>query len=337
MIDPFLAIGAHMRRRGFLALVSGTVLTWSAAGRGQQAGKVWRIGSLSAASSGLTENLKAFMNGLSDLGYVEGKNVQFERRVADGKLDRLPALAAELVQIDVDVILAESSFAVQAARAATKTIPIVMTGVGNPVGSGFVKSISQPGGNVTGLANDSIEISCKYLEYLRAAVPNLTRVGVLINPRHPNHPTHLKQVQVGAQASGASVSSFELRSVSEIDATLRLIQQDHPGGLIVPPDPTFPIIFPRIAEFAITNKLPTIFGQRGGVDAGGLIGYEPNTTDMYKRAAALVDKILKGAKAADLPVEYPTRFRLIINLNTAKALGIAVPPSLIASADEVIE
>jgi putative ABC transport system substrate-binding protein len=271
------------------------------------------------------------------LGYVDGKNIQVERRVADGNLDRLPALAADLVRANVDVILAESSFAVEAARAATKTIPIVMIGVGNAVGSGFAKSISQPGGNITGLTNDSIEVSSKYLEYLRAAVPDLMRVGVLIDPKHPNHPTVLKQIQVTAQAIGATVSTIELHSVNDIDAALRLIQQDRLGALIVPPDPTFPIIYRQITEFAINDRLPTIFGQRQGVEAGGLMGYEPNLTDMYKRAAALVDEILKGAKPADLAVEFPTRFEFIINLKTAKKIGLQIPEAILARADEVIE
>ena len=212
-----------------------------------------------------------------------------------------------------------------------------MTGVGNPVGSGFVKSISHPGGNITGLTNDSIEVSSKYLEYLHAAVPNLIRVGVLIDPKHPNHPTVLQQIQVGAQAIGASVSAIELRSVSDVDAALHLVQQDGLGALIVPPDPTFPIIYRQIAEFAISNRLPTMFGQRRGVEAGGLMAYEPSLTDMYKRAAALVDKILKGANPADLPVEFPTRFQFIINLKTVTALGLTVPPALLATADEQIE
>lgn len=335
---PSPEIGADMQRREFITLLGGAAATWSVAARAQQAGKVWRIGSLSpASSSGQGDNLKAFMQGLNDLGYIDGKNMHFERRFADGALDRLPALAAELVRANVDVILAESSFAVEAAREATKTIPIVMTGVGNPVGSGYVKSISRPGGNITGLTNVSIEVSSKYLEYLHAAVPNLMRVGVLIDPQHPNHPTVLKQVQVGAQAIGASVSAIELRSVSDINAALSLIQQERLGALIVPPDPTFPIVYRQITEFAISNRLPTMFGQRRGVEAGGLMGYEPNLTDMYKRAAALIDKILKGAKPADLPVEFPTRFQFIINLKTAKALGLTVPPALLTSADEVIE
>ena len=327
----------QLKRREFMAVVGGAA-AWSVAARAQQARKVWRIGSLSLASpSTQNDNLKAFMQVLNDLGYIDGRNIQFERRVAHGNLDRLPALAAELVGTNVDLILAESSFAVEAARAATKTIPIVMTGVGNPVGSGFVKSISQPGGNITGLTNDSIEVSSKYLEYLHAAIPDLMRVGVLINPRHPNHPTVLKQILATAQAIGASVSTIELGSVSDIDAALRSVQQDRLDALIVPPDPMFSLIYRQIAEFAISNRLPTMFGQRRGVEAGGLMGYEPNLTDMYKRAAALVDKILKGAKPADLPVEFPTRFQFIINLKTAKALRLSVPPALLTSADELIE
>ena len=327
----------QLKRREFMAVVGGAA-AWSVAARAQQARKVWRIGSLSLASpSTQNDNLKAFMQVLNDLGYIDGRNIQFERRVAHGNLDRLPALAAELVGTNVDLILAESSFAVEAARAATKTIPIVMTGVGNPVGSGFVKSISQPGGNITGLTNDSIEVSSKYLEYLHAAIPDLMRVGVLINPRHPNHPTVLKQILATAQAIGASVSTIELGSVSDIDAALRSVQQDRLDALIVPPDPMFSLIYRQIAEFAISNRLPTMFGQRRGVEAGGLMGYEPNLTDMYKRAAALVDKILKGANPADLPVEFPTRFQFIINLKTAKALRLSVPPALLSSADELIE
>jgi putative ABC transport system substrate-binding protein len=333
---PSAEIEADMQRRKFIAFLGAAAATWPVAARAQQTGKIWRIGSLSPGA-GQSENLKAFIQGLNDLGYVDGKSMRHERRFADGALDRLPALAAELVQANVDVILAESSFAVEAARQATKTIPIVMTGVGNPVGSGFVKSISQPGGNITGLANVSIEVSSKYLEYLQAAVPNLMRVGILIDPKHPNHPTVLKQVQTGAQAIGASVSVIELRSVSDINAGFSLIQQERLGALIVPPDPTFSIIYRQIAEFAIGHQLPTMFGQSLGVEAGGFMGYEPNLTDMYKRAAGLVDKILKGAKPADLPVEFPTRFHFIINLKTAKALGLTVPPALLANADEVIE
>ena len=326
-----------MRRREFIAGL-GVALAVPLSARAQQRQRVWRIGSLSAgSSSGQNEPLNAFMKELNDLGYVDGKNTHFERRAADGVLDRLPALAAELVRAKVDVILAESSFAVEAARQATTTIPIVMTGVGNPVGSGFVKSITRPGGNVTGLTNISIEVSSKYLEYLRAVAPNVTQVGVLIDPKHPNHPTVLERVRQAAQTTGTSITAIELRSVRDIESAIGTIRQQRLGALIVPADPTFPIIHREIAEFALSHHLPTMFGQKGGVEAGGLMSYAPNPIDMYRRAAALVDKILKGGRPADIPVEFPTRFLLVINLKTAKALGLTVPPSLLATADEVIE
>jgi putative ABC transport system substrate-binding protein len=326
-----------MRRREFVGCL-GVALAMPLLAHAQQPQRVWRIGSLSAGSaSGQNEPLKAFTKELNDLGYIEGKNTHFERRVADGALDRLPALAAELVRAKVDVILAESSFAVEAARQATATIPIVMTGVGNPIGSGFVKSITRPGGNITGLTNISIEVSSKYLEYLRAVAPTVTRVGVLIDPQHPNHPTVLEQIRHGAQATGTSVTAIELRSVRDIDSVIGTIQQERLGALIVPADPTFPIVHRQITEFALNHRTPTMFGQKSGVEAGGLMSYAPNPIDMYRRAAAMVDKILKGGRPADIPVEFPTRFQFVINLKTAKALGLIVPPPLLASADEVIE
>ena len=325
------------RRREFIAGLAGAA-AWPIAARAQQPRRTWRIGSLSPGpSTSQSESQKAFTKELNDLGYIEGKNTHFERRAADGVLDHLPAMAAELVGANVDIIWAQSSFAVEAARQATSTIPIVMTGVGNPVGSGFVKSITEPGGNITGLTNISIEVSSKYLEYLQAVVPNLIRVGVLIDPKHPNHPTVLKQVQLGAQATNVSVSGIELRSVHDIDAAFGALQRERLGALIVPPDPTFLIIHRRIATFALGNRLPTMFGQREGVEAGGLMSYAPNSIDMYKRAAALVDKILKGARPANIPVEFPTRFAFVINLRTAKTLELTVPASLLAGADEVIE
>jgi putative tryptophan/tyrosine transport system substrate-binding protein len=328
-----------MRRRDFITALGGMAATaWPLAARAQQTERVWRIGSLSAgSSSGPNEPLKAFTERLSELGYIDGKNTHFERRVADGALDRLPALAAELIRAKVDVILAESSFAVEAARQATTTLPIVMTGVGNPIGSGFVKSISRPGGNITGLTNISIEVSSKYLEFLLAVAPNVTRVGVLIDLKHPNHPTVLEQIRQGAQANSTSITAIELRSVRDIDSAISAIQQERLGALIVPADPTFPIIHRQITEFALNNRLPTMFGQKGGVEAGGLMSYTPNPIDMYQRAAGIVDKILKGGRPAEIPVEFPTRFLFVINLKTAKALGLTVPPALLATADEVIE
>jgi putative ABC transport system substrate-binding protein len=326
-----------MRRREFVAGLS-VALAVPLSAHAQQRQRVWRIGSLSAGSSSdQNEPLKAFMKELNDLGYVDGKNTHFERRVADGALDRLPALAVELVRAKVDIVLAESSFAVEAARQATTTIPIVMTGVGNPVGSGFVKSITRPGGNVTGLTNISIEVSSKYLEYLHAVAPNVTQVGVLIDPEHPNHPTVLERVRQAARTTDTSITAIELRSVRDIESAIGTIRQERLGALIVPADSRFSIIHRQIAEFALGHRLPTMFGQKRGVEAGGLMSYAPNPIDMYKRAAALVDKILNGGRPADIPVEFPTRFLFVINLKTAKALGLTVPPSLLATADEVIE
>ena len=327
-----------MKRREFIGVLGSTTAAWPLVAWAQQPRRMWRIGSLyPGSSSGQSGAFAAFIKELNDLGYVEGNTAHFERRTADGSLDRLPALAAELVSANVDISLAESSFAVEAARRATTTIPIVMTGVGNPVGSGFVKSITEPGGNVTGLSNISIEVSSKYLEYLHAVVPNLMRVGVLIDPKHPNHPTVLKQIQLGAEALGAAVSAIELRSTHDIDAAIGAIRQEGLGALIVPADPTFPLVYRQITEFALSQRLPTMFGQRDGVQAGGLMSYSPNQVDMYRRAASLVDKILKGARPANTPVEFPTRFALVINLRTARTLGLTVPAPVLAGADEVIE
>jgi len=260
-----------------------------------------------------------------------------EQRFADSNIDRLPILAGDLVRMNVDVIVAVASFAVQAAKGATTEIPIVMTGVGDPVRSGFVASITRPGGNITGLGNVSIDISSKYLEFLHAVVPTLARAGVLMDPVHPNHPTILNQVRVAAKAIGIEVSSIEVRGVDEIERVLERVALEGLGALIVPPDPTWPVKARRIVDLALKNRLPTMFGFAGAVEFGGLMSYLPSQADMYRRAAALVDKILKGAKPADLPVEFPTRFEFAVNLRTANALGLQVPVDLLVRADKVIE
>jgi putative ABC transport system substrate-binding protein len=243
----------------------------------------------------------------------------------------------ELVQLKVDAILANSSFATQAAMQATKTIPIVMTGVGNPVQSGFVASLAHPGGNVTGLTNVSIDISSKYLELLHELVPTLSRVAVLINPAHPNHPTVLKQVQAGAKAISVAVSAIEVRAVDEMGAALNAVAKSRATVLIIPLDPAFPIKTSEIVEFTNKHRMPALFGWSAATETGGLIGYQPSTAETYRRAAALVVKVLKGAKPSDIPVEFPTRFELAVNLNTAKALGIKIPNSILVRADKVIE
>ena len=260
-----------------------------------------------------------------------------EQRFAHGNIDRLPILARQdLVRMNVDVILAEASFAVQAAKGATTEVPIVMTGVGDPVRSGFVASITRPGETSRG-RNVSIDISSKYLEFLHAVVPTLARAAVMIDPAHPNHPTVLNQVQIVAKAIGIEVSSIEVRGADEIERKLNRVALEGLGALIAPPDPTWPGKARQIADLALKNRLPTMFGFTGAVEVGGLMSYLPSNADMYRRAAALVDKILKGAKPADLPVEFPTRFELAVNLKTANALGLQIPVDLLVRADKVIE
>jgi len=324
-----------MRRREFVARLAATV-TWPSATRAQQH-KVRRVGWLDAGSAPRGGNFEAFRQGLKDLGYAEGTDMVIEQRFADGNIDRLPILAGDLVRMNVDVILAVASFAVQAAKGVTTEIPIVMTGVGDPIRSGFVASITRPGGNITGLGNVSIDISSKYLEFLHAVVPTLARAGVMIDPAHPNHPTVLNQVQAVAKAIGIEVSSIEVRGTDEIDRVLERAALEGLGGLIIPPDPTWSTKARRIADLALKNHLPTMFGFADAVEVGGLMSYLPSNSDMYRRAAVLVDKILKGAKPADLPVEFPTRFELAVNLKTARALGLQIPVDLLLRADKVIE
>jgi len=300
--------------------------------------RVWHVGWLDAGSSATRgENLEIFRKELKELGYTEGRDMLIEQRFSEGNIDRLRSLAADLVRMNVDVIVAVSPFAVQAAKGATTRIPIVMTGVGDPEHSGFVASITRPGGNITGLTNVSVDISSKYLELLRVALPTMKQVGVVIDPAHPNHPTVLKQVQVGAKAFGIEVSPIQVRTVDEIEPILDVVTGQHIEALIVPPHPAWQVKVRRIVELTLNNRLPTMFGLIGAVESGGLMSYLPSYTDMYRRAAALVDKILMGTKPADLPVEFPTRFELAVNLRTADALGLQVPADLRVRADKVVE
>ena len=326
------------RRKLVIALGAGALAVPLGCFAQQPAARVYRIGYLgSNSAANAARSLEAFRAGLRDLGFVEGKNLVIEFRWAGGKYDQLPKLAAELVQMKVEAILANGSIAVQAAQKTTASIPIVMTGVGNPVGSGFVASLAHPGGNITGLTNVSIDISSKYLEFLHEAVPKLSRVAVLINPVHPNHPTVLTQVRAGAKAKSVIVSPIEVRTVDEMGAALTAVLRERAGALIVPPDPGFGLKGREIADFAVKNRLPTMFGNNSTVAAGGLMGYQPNSSDMYRRAAGLIGKILNGAKPGDLPVEFPTRFEFAVNMKTAKALGIKIPNSILVRADKVIK
>jgi ABC-type uncharacterized transport system substrate-binding protein len=334
----------HLRRREFITLVGGgaavSAVSWPRAARAQQAGKVPRIGYLSSgsASAELISRREAFQRGLRELGYVEGKNIVIEYRFAGGKFDRLADLAAELVALNVDVIVAVVTQASLAAKNATATIPIVMTAVSDPVGSGLVASLARPGANVTGTSAMTTDVVGKSLELLKVAVPRLSRVALIWNPDNVVFQAQiLRETEVATRALGVQLQTLEARGPDELDRAFAAMTQERADVLLVPGDPVFSLQMTRIVELADRSRLPAMYGQREYVAAGGLMAYGTNYADLFQRAVAYVDKILKGAKPADLPVEQPTKFEFVINLKTAKALGIEMPPALLAIADEVIE
>jgi putative ABC transport system substrate-binding protein len=327
-------------RRKLLVALGASALTTPFASFAQQQGKIWRVGVLSARSRPASLDsfvFGAFRRGMRELGYVEGKNLMIEWRFADNKAARLSGLAGELVQLKVDVILASNSTATLAAQKATTTIPIVMGTSGDPVDSGFVKSLAHPGGNITGLSNFSGEVSAKHLEMLLSMVPKLSRVAVLVNPTQPTHAMVLKGVQVAAEKVGVKVLPVEARTAPEIENTFSVMTRNSAGAVIVASDSLFNQQVSQIAQLATKHRLASIFAIREYVEAGGLISYGPSLTDSFRRAASYVDKIFKGAKPGDLPVEQPTQFELFINRKTAKALGLTIPQELLLRADKVIE
>lgn len=326
-------------RRKFIIAFGAGALAAPLVSFAQQQGKVWRVGFLAARRpvSLDSDYFGAFPRGMSDLGYVEGKNLVIEWHSAEGKYERLPELAAKLVQLKVDVIVAAGPPAISAAQKVTATVPIVMANASDPVGSGFVKSLARPGGNVTGLSDLSDEIRPKHLEQLLSMVPTLTRVAVLVNLDNPSHAVTLKNIQVAAQKAGVKILPAEARTPEEIERAFSMMARQNAGAIIVPGDGRFTPQLRQIAALAIKNRLPSISARREYVEAGGLMSYGQNLADNYRRAATYVDKIFKGAKPADLPVEQPTRFELVINGKTAKALGLTIPQSLLISADKVIE
>jgi putative ABC transport system substrate-binding protein len=268
---------------------------------------------------------------------VEGQNIAIEYRWAEGEYGRLPTLAPELVRLNVDIIVAAPTVAIQAAQQATGMIPIVMALANDPVGSGFVASLARPGGNVTGLSLFSPELSGKRLELLKETIPKLSRVAVLWNPSNPSVPPLLRETEAAAHALRLRLQLLEVRGPTEIDRAFSAIARDRAGALLVLPDPTAVDQQKRILDLAAKSRLPAMYWSRELVEAGGLMAYGANAPDMFRRAATYVDKILKGAKPADLPVEQPTRFELAINLKTAKALGLTFPPSILVRADQVIQ
>ena len=325
-----------MRRRDLIAIL-GTAIAWPLAAGAEQAGNMRRVGFLWDSPAVWPFALEAFRQGLRDLGWVEGQNVAIEYRWVEGRFERLDELAEELVRLKVDVIVAPTSIYTGAAKRATSTIPIVFASHADPIGSGHVVSLAQPGGNATGLTIVMSETTAKSLEILKEAVPGLSRVAVLWDPATPSHRPGLQAVEVRGRALGLQVHSLAVHDATEFDSAFSAIVEDRAGGILVLSTPLFIGGARRLAELALTHKLPTMFGPRDHAEAGGLLSYGPDRADLYRRAATYVDKILKGARPADLPVEQAEKFDLVINLKTAKALGIEIPPSILLRAEEVIE
>jgi ABC-type uncharacterized transport system substrate-binding protein len=305
----------------------------------QEAIRVYRIGWLSAGPPPPTPTvqMQAFQEGLRDLGYVEGQNLVIEYRYGEGKAERLREVAAELVQLQVDVIVAVGASGTRGAQWATRTIPIVMSGNYDPVGEGFVASLARPGGNITGLSNLRAELISKQLEFLKETVPQSTRIAVLANPASPGHVPLLHNLTVAAEALKLSLHVVEVRHAEELDDAFAAMVQVGADALIVFAEPQ--LLDPlrgRIGALAVTSRLPAMCATKVYVEAGCLMSYGPSTIDIYRRVAVYVDKILKGANPADLPVEQPMKFELVINLKTAQALGITIPPIVLFQADEVI-
>jgi ABC-type uncharacterized transport system substrate-binding protein len=322
-----------VKRREFIGLVGGAV-AWPLTASAQQQGKIVTIGILAIEP---WPPIDTFRRALHDLGYIEGKNVSFEYRYAKGDDQRLPELANDLVGLNVDVILTWGTDAALAAKQATTTIPIVMGTIGDPLGIGIVTNLAHPGGNVTGFSSRAAELEAKRLQLLKELVPGLSRVAILFNPTNHYMPLALQSAQRGAQTLDVTLAMYEVHDTTTLDAAFVTLTKDRPDALMIPADTFLVSQRSRIAQFAIENKLPSVYSFREYIEAGGLIAYTPNYYDLFRRAASYVDKILKGTKPGELPIEQPTRFLLLVNLQTARALGLTVPPRLIARADKVIE
>ena len=323
-------------RRMFIGRLAGGVLAWPLAAGAQTTGTVYRVGYLAASS---VSPVEAFREGLRELGWAEGRNIAIDYRSADGRFERLPDLATELVRLKVGVIVAAGGTTVAvAAKKATGTIPIVMTGAGDPVEQGLVASLARPSGNVTGVSfSVGTETLGKQLELLTETVPKAHRVAVLTNPANPARALALNTVKATARSLGVQLQPLDARGPNQFDRAFGAMAQNRVDALIVVADPMFSLHRTQLGELSAKNRLPAIYGYREHVEAGGLMSYGASLPEIFRRAAVFVDKILKGVTPADLPVEQPTKFELVINLKTAKTLGLTIPPSLLQRADQVIE
>ena len=321
----------------FCLLLTISLLTVSSV-EAQQPTKVPRIGYLNAVSpSTISDRIEALRQGLRELGYVEGKNILIEYRYAEGKLDRLPGLAAELVRLKVDIIVTAGGQATRAAKEATSTIPIVMTNDPDPVGSGFVASLARPGGNVTGLSTLAPELSGKRLDLLREVVPKLSRVAIVGTSTQPGHVQVTKELELTAKSFNVQVQYLDVLYSKDIETAFRAAVKGRAGGILTLTSPILRSQRVQLAELAVKNRIPAIYNDIQFVEAGGLIFYGVSFLDRDRHAATYVDKILKGAKPADLPVEQPKKFDFIINLKAAKQIGLTIPPNVLARADRVIK
>jgi ABC-type uncharacterized transport system substrate-binding protein len=326
-----------MKRRDFIALLGGAAAAWPLAAGAQTSPKIPRVGYIAGSSANSTEHMVgAFRQRLRELGYVEGQTIALEVRYAEGRSDRMPELLAELVGLKMDVLMAGNSVAALAAQKATRTIPIVMVAA-DPVGLGLVASLARPGGNVTGLSYFNEAIIAKRLQFLGEFVPGLVRLAVLRNPTIAVHATFWRETEVAARTLGLALQPLEVRGPEDFEAAFASAKRGNAQALVALDDALTVAHRPRIVALAASSRLPAMYGLREFPDDGGLMSYGASFVDLFRRAATYVDKILKGAKPADLPVEQPTKFELVINRKTANALGLAVPPTLLAQADDVIE
>jgi putative ABC transport system substrate-binding protein len=325
-------------RRAFVASV-GSVLASPIAAQGQPTGKVYRVGLLLGGADDPSRFpfVEGFRQGLREHGYVEGKNVALDVRAAEGRAERLPQLAAELVDLKPNVLVASGTPGALAAQKATRAIPIVMVAVGDPVGSGLVKSLARPGGNVTGVSLVNVEFSGKRLQLLKEALPRVSRVALLHNPLNAMNAAVLTETQAAATALGLKVEPIAVRAPGDLRSALTEVTRKRAEALVVAPDGMLVLNRKFVIEFTATNRLPAMYNFREETESGGLMSYGADLHENFRRGSVFVDKILKGAKPADLPVEQPSRLHLIINLRTAKTLGLTVPPAVLARADEIIQ
>ena len=327
-----------MNRKMSCAALIAALFALCISAEAQQAKKVPRIGYLAISTSPtMSTRIEAFRRGLREIGYVEGKNVVIEYRSAEGRLDRLPGLAAEFVALKVDVIVSPGATATRAIKQATATIPIVMTQDPDPVGNGFVASLGHPGGNITGLSSMTADISGKRLELLKEIFPKLARVAVFETSTNTGNARQLRETELAAGAFGVKLQRLDIRDVNDIEPACRAASKERVDAVLVLTSSVTDSYSKEISELAIKTRLPVIYARAESVEAGGFMSYGVSLNDLFRRAAVYVDKILKGAKPADLPVEQPTKFELVINLKTAKQIGLTIPPNVLARADKVIK